>query len=176
MFTFVRILETRMTGNKEDARRKVRDRLTAYLSQISLRKTPERYAILDAVYDMDGHFTLEELSAKLVENNFRVSRATLYNTVKLFLELRLIVRHNFTSTTRYEACYTDDNHLHQVCTVCGQVMEIDDPSIIEAIAKTRLKRFHRDGFALYIYGVCSACQRKLSIQRNTKKQQTTDKQ
>lgn len=81
---------------KESVRTTVRQILTNYLEMNNHRKTPERYAILDAVYDINGHFTLEELSDKLAEENkFPVSRATLYNTLKLFMELRLVIRHRF---------------------------------------------------------------------------------
>ena len=69
-----------------------REILDQYLESNQHRKTPERYAILDAVFSMKGHFTLEALGAALEKKNFRVSRATLYNTIHLFLELRLAFR------------------------------------------------------------------------------------
>ena len=47
---------------KEAVIKTVRNVLTAYLEQNGLRKTPERFAILEAVYAIDGHFTLDELS------------------------------------------------------------------------------------------------------------------
>lgn len=155
---------------KEAVKRKVRDILTSYLIQSNRRKTSERYAILDAVYGADGHFSLDELSAMLEKQNFRVSRATLYNTMRLFIELRLVVRHRFIGQTKYEACYLGGNHLHQVCTVCGGVTEVNSPEIIAAVSSTKLHRFHADGFTLYIYGVCSSCQTKLSRQRKKNKQ------
>ena len=77
---------------KGNIKKKAREILDSYLELRSHRKTPERYAILDAVYSMDGHFSLEELDARLGKDNFRVSRATLYNTMRLFLELRLVIR------------------------------------------------------------------------------------
>ena len=56
--------------------------LDSYLEMNNHRKTPERYAILRAVYETDGHFTLDELGEKLVkEYKFLVSRATLYKLV-----------------------------------------------------------------------------------------------
>ena len=39
--------------------------LDSYLEMNNHRKTPERYAILKAVYESNGHFTLEELPAKV---------------------------------------------------------------------------------------------------------------
>ena len=148
--------------------------LDNYLEMNNHRKTPERYSILKAVYNINGHFTLEELNDKLVkELNFPVSRATLYNTLNLFMELRLVIRHRFQGTTKYEACYDNDSHCHQICTMCGKVTEIKSPEIIMAVENMHLKRFRKDGFTLYVYGVCSSCQTKLT---RRKKQEKTKNQ
>ena len=144
--------------------------LDSYLEMNNHRKTPERYAILRAVYSMNGHFTLDELGEKLTgEYKFPVSRATLYNTLNLFMELRLAIRHRFQGTTKYEACYHNNSHCHQMCTVCGKITEVRSPEIADAIDSLHLKRFRKDGFTLYIYGICSTCQGRLTRQKNTKK-------
>ena len=149
--------------------------LDNYLEMNNHRKTPERYAILRAVYDTNKHFTLDELGEKLtVDYKFPVSRATLYNTLNLFLELRLVIRHRFQGTTMYEACYDNNSHCHQMCTVCGKVTEIKSQEINDAIDELHLKRFRKDGFMLYIYGICSTCQGKITRQKNTKKSTKTD--
>lgn len=148
---------------KESVKETVKQVLTSYLELNKFRKTPERFTILDAVYSISGHFTLDELSEKLIkEYNFPVSRATLYNTLKLFMELRLVVRHRLQSTTRYEACYDNNSHSHQVCTICGKVMELKSPLVAKVVQQVQTKRFRKDGFSLYIYGVCSTCQAKMT--------------
>lgn len=139
------------------------------------RKTGERFAILDAVYSLTGHFTLDELEKQLEADNFRVSRATLYNAMKLFIELRLVVRHRFIGQTKYEACYDNGDHIHQICTVCGSVTGIYSERILQTIEETKFKRFRKDGFSLYIYGVCSRCQASISRRRNKKTQQKQNK-
>ena len=144
--------------------------LDNYLEMNGHRKTVERYTMLDAIYSVDGHFTLEELGELLVvKYKLPVSRATLYNTLRLFMELRLVIRHRFQGSTKYEACYADDSHCHQICTVCGKVIEVRAPEISEAIASLHLKRFRKDGFSLYIYGICSTCQAAITRKKNNQK-------
>lgn len=155
-----------MNDNLKAKARKVLDN---YLETNQHRKTPERYAILNAVYSIGGHFTLERVSEELAKRHFRVSRATLYNTMHLFLELRLVIKHSLVDGTKYEACYDKENHVHQVCTVCGKVTEIQAPLVTQAIGNTKLEDFKSDGFALYIYGTCSACQQKLSNSKEKSK-------
>lgn len=155
------------TGNKEGVQQAVERILDNYLEMNNHRKTPERYAILRAIYSIGGHFTLEELGVKLAEDyRFPVSRATLYNTLNLFMELRLVIRHRFQGSTKYEACYEDESHCHQICTVCGKVTEVKSPNIEKAIDELHLKRFRKDGYTLYIYGICSTCQAAITRKKN----------
>jgi Fur family ferric uptake transcriptional regulator len=157
---------------RENIKATVKNILTSYLELNRHRKTPERFTILDAVYSMTGHFSLEELGDKLAgEYNFPVSRATLYNTLRLLIELRLVVRHRFQSTTKYEACYDNNSHCHQICTMCGKVTEVKSQGVIDAINDMPTRRFHKDGFTLYVYGICSSCQAK-QRRRSVKKTDT----
>ena len=158
------------TMNYENVLPAVKRILDNYLEMNNHRKTVERYEILKAVYSIDGHFTIEELGELLTEEyKFPVSRATLYNTLRLFMELRLVIRHRFQGTTKYEACYADDDHCHQICTVCGKVIEVRAPEISQAINDLHLKRFHKDGFSLYIYGICSTCQAQITRKKHYQK-------
>ncbi len=159
------------TENTSNVYQAVEHILNNYLEMNNHRKTPERYAVLKAVYSIKGHFTLDELGQKLAdEYRFPVSRATLYNTLNLFMELRLVIRHRFQGTTKYEACYAGESHCHQICTVCGKVTEVMAPEITEAINQLHLKRFRKDGYSLYVYGICSTCQAVFT--RRSKKQKT----
>ena len=164
------------TDKKERLLRNVEHILDSYMEMNNHRKTPERYAILHAVFDFVGHFTLDELGSRLSnEYKFPVSRATLYNTLNLFMELRLVIRHRFQGVTKYEASYADDSHCHQICTVCGKVTEVRAPEINAVIDQMHLKRFRKDGFTLYIYGICSTCQAGITRRmKNDKTKKTKD--
>lgn len=145
------------------AKASAREVLDRYLEIGGHRKTAERYTILDLICGMKGLFTIEDIDDKLKnENNFPVSRPTLYNTLKLFLELRLVIRHSFPKGTFYETCIGKANVCHQICNVCGSVKEITIPEIEQILDEVQLKRFRREGFSLVVYGICSSCAAKMT--------------
>ena len=112
----------------------VRQIFTEYLNANGHRKTPERYAILDTIYSIDGHFDIDTLYSLMADQeNFRVSRATLYNTIILLINARLVIKHQFGNSSQYEKCYNRDTHHHQICTQCGKVTEFQNEELQHAI-------------------------------------------
>lgn len=136
----------------------VKDEFTRYLNLNKHRKTPERYAILEHIYSTKGHFDMDTLYNTMKQTNFRVSRATLYNTIELLLNCGLVVKHQFgANVSQYERAHGNENHDHLICLSCGDVKEYKNGNLFVPSQQKKLQRFKISYYSMYIYGTCNKC-------------------
>lgn len=94
------------------------------------RITPERFEVLDAALEFEGHFGADDLYILMKNSNSRVSRATVYKTLELLAQCELISKRHFgDNVTRYESSYKKQIHDHLICVDCGRIVEFSNAEI-----------------------------------------------
>jgi len=126
------------------------------------RATPERYAVLEAVLQSQGHFDAESLYYRMIANGAKISKATVYNTLEILQECGLVSKYQFAeSTSRYEKAFGRPHHHHMICLQCGDILEFVNDKL-ERIQEEMCQemQFIPQSSSLQIFGTCSKCKKK----------------
>ena len=140
----------------------LRDRLNAYMDDKGLRSTAQRRLVTEVFFRSTGHLSIEDLLAKVRDEDPKVGYATVYRTLKLLKECGIAFERHFgDGVSRYEIALEHDHHDHLICVECSTIVEFEDEEI-EALQEARATKH---GFVLLrhkheLYGLCPACQAK----------------
>ena len=146
---------------------------TDYLETKKQRKTPERFGVLDEIYSNKEHVDAEGLFVQLKERGYRLSRATVYNTLELLVECGLVTKHQFgKNIARYEGSYGSKQHDHMICKRCNKIIEFCDPRIQQIKNMIgEILHFKVTEHSLHLYGnpiadvngKCVSCDKELKM-------------
>ena len=146
-----------------NSQNRVKKILAEYIKTHNLRNTSERFTILEEIYsDKFGHFNVESLYNHLKTKNFSVTKTTLYNSLEIFIEAGLVVKHLFgNNISIYEKIFERTQHDHLICTKCGTISEFCDPRLLDIQNTVKdAYKFDIEYHSLYFYGVCNDCRKK----------------
>jgi len=139
--------------------------LEDYIILKKLRRTPERNYLLKLIYQRNDHFGADDLFLTVDKERFNISKATVYNSLELFLECGIITKHYLNNNTSiYEKAYGFKQHDHFICQECKKIIEFCDPRLyqikksLEEVLKVEI-----NSHQLYLYGYCKdkKCKGKL---------------
>ena len=147
--------------------------LTEFMKGKITRKTPERFEILRVVCQISGIFSIDELQAEMEKKaTFKVSRVTLFNTLKLLEEAKLVIKHCLSRAALYECCVTPHPMICLVCEQCGKIRKLESSKIENWLSEQKCKQFVITQPVLYFHGLCRSCMVKNSIKNRKTKTKT----
>lgn len=120
------------------------------------RITPERFEVMDAALDHEGHFGADDLFIEMKNQKSRVSRATVYKTLELLVQCDLLSKRNFgENLTRYESNFKKQTHDHLICMDCGRIVEFINPKIKKLPSEiSDSLGFEIDSYSFNIFARC----------------------
>jgi Fur family ferric uptake transcriptional regulator len=128
--------------------------------------TERRRTLVAHIFDSHKHFDADELVRDLHDAGHRVSRATVYRTLRLLVEAGLLRELRLTNRSAFEHDYGYPAHDHLHCTSCNRIVEFRNDEILrlrDAISVTH--GFRPNGHRFLITGICAACSRSHSPRR-----------
>jgi Fe2+ or Zn2+ uptake regulation protein len=135
-------------------------KVVALLKQHRIQATPQRIAIAEAVLWADSHPSADEIWTKVKRKHPTVSRATVYNTLNLFVDKQLLRTHMLTvGVTVFDP--NMENHHHFICVECGMVRDFESAKFDKMDIRQEVQEI---GIMLVtqiqVRGVCNSCRDK----------------
>ena len=136
------------------------ERFEEYLQTRRLRQTSQRKFLIDAVFQEHDHFDADELIDRLPrrgETNY-VSSATVYRTLREFVDAGLLKSFQLDGRTVYELDYGYPQHDHLYCARCRKLFEFQSEMLTRIRDEVAAEKgFRVSGHRMIIHGVCRQC-------------------
>lgn len=137
-----------------------------FLKRQGLKFTTERALILDAVLSKQGVFEAEQLLEEMRADGHRVSKATIYRTLKHLLDARIVDEVLIDSRqAHYELSYGREPKGHLVCVEGNEVKEFPTPELQAVVDRVCEEHGYEPvSFRFVIYGICPDAQARAAAE------------
>lgn len=136
------------------------DEFKEVLQRNAQRITLPRLEVLRILKSNHNPLTMSEIHDKvnLLHPKKKIDLATIYRTVNLFVELKIVSEVNFRDEfKRYELVFDRHHHHHIVCKKCKKIENVE-LCLMNEIEKMLVKKGYKDiSHSLEFFGVCKEC-------------------
>ncbi|MCJ7510476.1 MAG: transcriptional repressor [Dehalococcoidia bacterium] len=137
--------------------------LKSIVQRLEARKyriTPARLAVVTAVLERSGHFSVDDIVGRVPG----VGRATVFRTMKLLSEMGMLCRVLLEDgSLSYRVSRHQGHHHHLVCVSCASVQELDACIASDMLGDlARSTGFQIEGHWLEFFGRCAACRNSVA--------------
>ena len=158
-------LQKKINCNNYKSEREVLMKTYDYLLSFNVKPSVQRLAIMDYLLTHRTHPSIEEIYLALCDDIPTLSKTTVYNTLKLFVEhgaaqMLTIDEHN--------VCYDGDIslHAHFLCKQCNKIFDLPAPAQDEQVDRMKGNGFQLEELHYYYKGICPACKQQMEKQGN----------
>ena len=136
------------------------DTIQLKLKVKGLKVTPQRMAILEAVYKLDNHPTAEHIIEYIRKAHPSIASGTVYNVLDVLKENQLIKKvKTDRDIMRYDGIM--EHHHHLYCSECDKIEDYVDNELDEMLRKYFSKKsfpgFQIENIVLQIKGKFDTC-------------------
>ncbi len=131
---------------------------TERLRRLGVRVTPQRLFVLEAMEQIGGHMTADEIMQWAARRYPALNLATVYRTLDLLVSVGLVAQTDLGAGAVHYELVGDSPHHHLACERCGYVIEMDEALLADLRARAlEVYGFHAQPRHLAIFGLCRAC-------------------
>lgn len=132
------------------------------LKECGLKATFQRMNMLESI-EKHGHMSIESIYDEVVKTHPSLSLATVYKNIVLMVDNGVLVEVPIEGKkSKYEL--TKEDHIHLVCTACGEVEDRPHMQATDSILHTLTsnEHFKLQKQQINLYGICSHCQESIA--------------
>ena len=158
-------LQKKINCNNYKSEREVLMKTYDYLLSFNVKPSVQRLAIMDYLLTHRTHPSIEEIYLALCDDIPTLSKTTVYNTLKLFVEHGAA---QMLTIDERNVCYDGDItlHAHFLCKHCNKIFDLPAPVEDEQIGKMKDNGFQVEEQHYYYKGICPSCKEKDTNQGN----------